>query len=73
MYFLTIFGLLYKCVWYKLTSEIYSLSIYNVLSQLVQTTTRPTKTVDVSGLKTGNYILKVVTENGVSSSKFSKL
>ena len=57
----------------KLTSEIYSLSIYNVLGQLVQTTTRPTKTVDVSGLKTGNYILKVNSENGISSSKFTKL
>ena len=56
----------------KLASEIYSLSVYNVLGQLVQTITRPTKTVDVSGLKTGNYILKVNTENGISSNKFTK-
>ena len=57
----------------KQNIEINSLSIYNVLGQLLQTLANPTKIIDVSGLKTGNYILKVVTENGVSSSKFSKL
>jgi hypothetical protein len=38
----------------------------------VQTTTNPEKTIDVSGLKTGNYIIKVTTDKGVSSSKFVK-
>ena len=56
----------------KLSTEISSLSIYNVLGQLVQTNTKPSKSIDVSDLKTGNYILKVVTAAGVSSTKFSK-
>ncbi len=53
-------------------TTVYSLSIYNILGQLVQTTTNPEKTIDVSGLKTGNYIVKVTTDKGVSSSKFVK-
>ena len=56
----------------KQATEIYSLTIYNLLGQQVQTTTNPTNTVDVSSLKTGNYIVKVVTDKGVSSSKFVK-
>ncbi|MCZ8197699.1 MAG: T9SS type A sorting domain-containing protein [Flavobacterium sp.] len=56
----------------KQATEIYSLTIYNLLGQQVQTTTNPTNTIDVSSLKTGNYIVKVVTDKGVSSSKFVK-
>ena len=56
----------------KQATEIYSLTIYNLLGQQVQTTTNPTNTIDVSSLKTGNYIIKVVTDKGVSSSKFVK-
>ncbi|MCZ8197701.1 MAG: T9SS type A sorting domain-containing protein [Flavobacterium sp.] len=56
----------------KQYTEVYSLTIYNLLGQQVQTTTNPTNTVDVSSLKTGNYIVKVVTGEGVSSSKFVK-
>ncbi|MCZ8197703.1 MAG: leucine-rich repeat domain-containing protein [Flavobacterium sp.] len=56
----------------KQTTEVYSLTIYNLLGQQVQTTTNPTNTVDVSSLKTGNYIVKIVTDKGVSSSKFVK-
>ena len=56
----------------KQATEVYSLTIYNLLGQQVQTTTNPTNTVDVSSLKTGNYIVKVVTDKGVSSSKFVK-
>jgi hypothetical protein len=56
----------------KQDTEVYSLTIYNLLGQQVQTTTNPTNTVDVSSLKTGNYIVKVVTDKGVSSSKFVK-
>ena len=56
----------------KQDTEVYSLTVYNLLGQQEQTTTNPTKTVDVSSLKTGNYIVKVVTDKGVSSSKFVK-
>jgi Secretion system C-terminal sorting domain len=56
----------------KQAITIYSLSIYNTLGQLVQTITNPEKTIDVAGLKTGNYIMKVTTDKGVSSSKFVK-
>ncbi len=56
----------------KQDTEVYSLTIYNILGQQVQTTTNPTNTVDVSSLKTGNYIVKVVTDKGVSSGKFIK-
>ena len=56
----------------KQATTVYSLSIYNTLGQQVQTTTNPEKTIDVSDLKTGNYIVKVTTDKGVSSSKFVK-
>ena len=56
----------------KQETEVYSLTIYNLLGQQVQTTTNPNDTVDVSSLKTGNYIVKVLTDKGVSSSKFMK-
>ena len=56
----------------KQATTIYSLSIYNTLGQQVQTTTNPEKTIDVAGLKTGNYIVKVTTDKGVSSGKFVK-
>jgi hypothetical protein len=56
----------------KQATKIYSLSIYNTLGQQVQTTTNPEKTIEVTGLKTGNYIVKVTTDKGVSSSKFVK-
>ena len=51
---------------------IYSLSIYNTLGQQVQTTTNSEKTIDVNGLKTGNYIMKFTTDKGRLSSKFVK-
>jgi len=56
----------------KQATTVYSLSIYNTLGQQVQTTANPEKTIDVTGLKTGNYIVKVSTDKGVSSSKFVK-
>ncbi len=56
----------------KQATEMYSITIYNLIGQQVQTTTYPTETVDVSSLTTGNYIVKVVTDKGVSSSKFVK-
>ena len=56
----------------KQDTEVYSLTIYNLLGQQVQTITNPSNAIDVSSLETGNYILKIVTEKGVSSSKFIK-
>ena len=56
----------------KQTTEIYSLNIYNTLGQLVQTTIKPSETVDVSSLKTGNYFVKVITDQGVASRKLVK-
>ncbi|WP_309640083.1 T9SS type A sorting domain-containing protein [Flavobacterium sp.] len=52
--------------------EIYSLTVYNILGQQVQNSVNPDKKVDVSSLKTGNYIVKVMTNKGLSSSKFVK-
>lgn len=52
--------------------DIKSISVYNMLGQLVLTFVNPSNTIDVSTLKTGSYILKVTTENGVLSSKFLK-
>ncbi|TGD59059.1 DUF7619 domain-containing protein [Flavobacterium humi] len=49
-----------------------SLSVYNNLGQLVQTVTNPSETIDVSGLKTGNYILKIISDKGTSSDTFIK-
>jgi hypothetical protein len=49
-----------------------SVSVYNMLGQLVLTVINPSNTLDVSNLKSGSYILKVITENGVLNTKFSK-
>ena len=54
--------------------EVSSISIYNNLGQLVQVipNAKETKTIDVSQLKSGNYFIKVVSDKGMSSSKFIK-
>jgi Secretion system C-terminal sorting domain len=52
--------------------EINSISVYNILGQLVQTFINPSNELDVSTLKSGNYILKMTTENGILNTKFSK-
>ncbi|MGL2966132.1 DUF7619 domain-containing protein [Flavobacterium sp. XGLA_31] len=49
-----------------------SISIYNTLGQLVQVNTNPNETIDVSGLKSGSYCLKIVSDKGTTSSKFVK-
>lgn len=49
-----------------------SISIYNTLGQLIQIDTNPTETIDVSGLKTGSYFIKIVSDKGTSSGKFIK-
>lgn len=52
--------------------NIQSISIYNMLGQLVQITTNPRTSVNVADLKTGNYIIKLHTEQGEISGKFIK-
>lgn len=49
-----------------------SLSIYNTLGQLIRVETNPNETIDVSGLKTGTYFIKLITDKGISSTKFIK-
>src|SRR6218665_393746 len=39
-----------------------SVTIYNTLGQLVQTHTNPSESIDVSGLKTGNYFIKIFSD-----------
>jgi hypothetical protein len=52
--------------------NIQSISIYNMLGQLVQITTNPSNSINVADLKTGNYIIKLHTEKGEISGKFIK-
>ncbi|MCZ8196493.1 MAG: T9SS type A sorting domain-containing protein [Flavobacterium sp.] len=54
--------------------EVSSISIYNTLGQLVQVipNAKEIKTIDVSQLKSGNYFIKVISDKGMSSSKFIK-
>lgn len=52
--------------------EMSSISIYNTLGQLIQAITNPKETIDVSGLKTGSYFIKIITDKGTASSKFIK-
>jgi hypothetical protein len=56
----------------NLIEYISKIEIYNTLGQLVQTITNPSTANDVSGLKTGTYFVKMVTDKGVTSSKFVK-
>lgn len=52
--------------------SISSISIYNALGQLVLTSTNPTKSIDVSNLKTGSYFVKVISDKGILNSRFVK-
>ncbi len=58
----------------KNSIELKSIDIYDVLGQLVIAVPNAENVskVDVSNLRTGNYILKVKTDNGTSSAKFIK-
>jgi hypothetical protein len=49
-----------------------SISVYNMLGQLVLVSTSTDKTIDVSGLRTGNYFVKITTEKGSANSRFVK-
>lgn len=52
--------------------EIKSISVYNMLGQLVQTFINPSNTIDVSILKSGSYILKITSKDVIINTKFSK-
>jgi hypothetical protein len=53
-------------------SAIASVRIYNTLGQLALSITNPGTTIDVSRLKTGNYLIQIVSDKGRSTSKFIK-
>jgi len=56
----------------KSTIEINSIQIYNTIGQLVTVQTGNALKVDVSNLKTGNYFIKINTNEGFSTSQFIK-
>jgi uncharacterized repeat protein (TIGR01451 family) len=49
-----------------------SLSIYNTLGQLVQVSTNPNETIDVSGLQSGSYFIRITSDKGSANEKFIK-
>ena len=49
-----------------------SVNIYNTLGQLMQVSTNPSQTIDVSSLKTGSYFIKIISDKGTASSQFIK-
>ena len=51
-------------------SSIVNIKIYNVLGQMVQENT--STAIDVSGLKAGNYFVRIETSEGVMSKRFVK-
>jgi enediyne biosynthesis protein E4 len=55
-------------------NEIDSINIYNTLGQLVLeiSNLQPSKSIDVSSLKSGNYLVKVNSDKGSSSVKLVK-
>jgi len=58
----------------KQAIELQSISIYNVLGQMVVSVPNAKRisTIDVSSLSTGNYFIKVVSDKGTSNAKFVK-
>lgn len=52
--------------------EITSVTIYNTIGQLVQIVTSPTNRIDISTLKSGNYIMTITSDKGNVSRKFMK-
>lgn len=49
-----------------------TICIYNIIGQLVQVDVNPSETIDVSGLKTGSYVIKITSDRGMMSRKFIK-
>ncbi|WP_162127565.1 DUF7619 domain-containing protein [Flavobacterium phycosphaerae] len=56
----------------KQSVTISSISIYNMLGQLVEVVTNPANTIDVTNLKAGNYFIKIISDKGTTASKFIK-
>lgn len=56
----------------KSAIEIHSIQIYNTIGQLITVQTGNALKVDVSNLKTGNYFIKINTNEGYSTSQFIK-
>jgi len=58
----------------KQNTELQSISIYNVLGQMVVSVpnAKGVNGVDVSNLSTGNYFIKIVSDKGTSNAKFIK-
>jgi Leucine-rich repeat (LRR) protein len=58
----------------KSTIEVHSLTIYNLLGQVVLAipNAQNLNSVDVSSLKTGNYFLKITSDKGSATEKFMK-
>ncbi len=58
----------------KSNIEVKSISIYNLLGQLVQVVTNGANNsaIDVSNLKSGNYLIKINTAKGIFAAKFVK-
>ena len=52
--------------------SISSVNIYNALGQLVLVATNPSESIDVSGLKTGCYFVKVISDKGTSNGQIIK-
>lgn len=49
-----------------------SISVHNLLGQLIQTFINPATTIDISNINSGTYVLKMTTKNGTGSIKFIK-
>lgn len=52
--------------------EIYKLEIYNLLGQVILVTLNPNASIDLTNLKSGNYILKLNTNKGIINRTFIK-
>jgi uncharacterized repeat protein (TIGR01451 family) len=56
----------------KQTVVVSSVNIYNTLGQLVQVHTNPNETIDVSGLQSGSYFVRITSDKGSATGKFLK-
>lgn len=68
----------------KTSIEVFSISIYNMLGQLLQViptrggaelseaNAKETSAIDVSSLKSGSYVIKMISDQGTSSTQFIK-
>lgn len=56
----------------KETVIISSVNIFNTLGQLIQINTNPNQTIDVSGLQSGSYFIKIISDKGTATGEFIK-